>query len=51
MNPKAEENGITLECTCENIIHKDLFGSALAIKRIIINLITNALKYNNKTAR
>lgn len=48
MNPKAEENGITLECTCENIIHKDLFGSALAIKRIIINLITNALKYNNK---
>lgn len=48
MKPKAEENGIKLECIREDIIHKELCGSALAIKRIIINLMTNAIKYNKE---
>ncbi len=47
---RANEEGITIifESDVENLRYKDLYGSPLSVKQILLNLFTNAIKYNKK---
>ena len=47
MSYQAAERGITFAFEKENITDAELYGGALALKRVCINLISNAIKYNN----
>lgn len=43
---KAAENGITISMQAINITHPYVIGSPLHIQQIVINIVTNAIKYN-----
>lgn len=43
---KAAENGITVSMQAINITHPYVIGSPLHIQQIVINIVTNAIKYN-----
>ena len=45
---RGAENGIVIETQSKNIKHPYIMGSPLHIKQIFINIITNAIKYNQK---
>ena len=45
---RGAENGIVIETQSKNIRHPYIMGSPLHIKQIFINIITNAIKYNQK---
>ena len=45
---RGAENGIVIETQSKNIQHPYIMGSPLHIKQIFINIITNAIKYNQK---
>ncbi len=44
--PKAEETGIRLEMKKTHLQHRRLIGNPLHLKRILVNIIDNAVKYN-----
>lgn len=46
LRPQAEEQGIHLEERKINLCHTSLVGSPLHIRQILINIIGNAIKYN-----
>lgn len=46
LRPQAEEQGIHLEERKINLCHTNLVGSPLHLRQILINIIGNALKYN-----
>ncbi len=47
LHPLAAENGITMKTQIEeDMVHPYLIGSPLHIRQIIVNIITNAIKYN-----
>lgn len=48
MSFQAAERGITFAFKKENITDAELYGGALALKRVCINLISNAIKYNKE---
>lgn len=43
---QARERGIRLIVQKYRVIHEDLIGSPLHVKRVIMNILTNAIKYN-----
>lgn len=43
---RAAENGIEIKIECSKLKHPYVIGSPLHIKQIFINIITNAIKYN-----
>ncbi len=46
LTPKAEEAGIHLEMKKSDLQHRRLIGNPLHLKRILLNIIDNAVKYN-----
>lgn len=44
---KAEDKGLKFEIDIENILPSRLYGDDVRIKQIIINLLTNAVKYTS----
>ncbi len=46
MTFQAKERGINLSATPWDIAHDNLWGGKVQLKRIFMNLITNAIKYN-----
>lgn len=44
---RGAENGIEIDVECSELKHPYVIGSPLHIKQIFINIITNAIKYNN----
>lgn len=44
---RGAENGIEIDIECSRLKHPYVMGSPLHIKQIFINIITNAIKYNN----
>lgn len=51
LRPQAEEKGIHLEERKENLQHVRLIGSPLHIRQILINIISNAIKYNRPNGK
>ena len=42
----ADEREIKVERKTPEIIHKDLIGSPIHLKRLLMNILSNAVKYN-----
>ncbi len=47
----AKEKNITVTADSDRVIHTHLLGSPLHLRRILLNLITNAVKYNKPNGR
>ncbi len=48
LQPRAEETGVTLHLDSSEIKHSHVLGSEIHLRRILINLATNAIKYNKE---
>lgn len=48
VQPKADNAGVTYRMDISGIRHSHVVGSAIHLRRILINLITNAIKYNRE---
>lgn len=45
---RAEKKGLTLKIDCDQKIPSRLYGDEIRIRQVLINLLTNAVKYTNK---
>jgi len=45
--PKTEEKGITLYCYAEPSLGKKLIGDPIRLRQVIMNVLTNAVKFTN----
>lgn len=45
---QAQEKELTVYCDMTGICHNELIGSPLHMRRVLLNLISNAVKYNKK---
>ncbi len=43
---QAAEKGVRLTCEFVNLKHADVFASPLHVKRLLMNILSNAVKYN-----
>lgn len=43
---QARERGINIVVHKYNVTHEDLIGSPVHVKRVVMNILTNAIKYN-----
>ncbi len=48
---QAAEKDIRLECEFINVAHPDVMGSSLHVKRLLMNILSNAVKYNKPDGR
>lgn len=48
MNDSAVNAGVTLNVDSSKLKHPYVIGSALNVKRVIMNLVSNSIKYNKK---
>ncbi len=48
IQPSAHMSGIALEMKCEEFLHPDVIGSTLHLRQILMNLISNSIKYSKK---
>ncbi len=49
MEPKARETGIAYHMDCSGLINPYVLGSPVHIERVLVNLISNSIKYSKKT--
>ncbi len=45
------ERGINIVVHKYNVIHEDLIGSPVHVKRVVMNILTNAIKYNKDNGK
>lgn len=48
VEPQARERHVSFSLRCDGLAHTQLVGSPLHLRRILMNLISNALKYNRE---
>lgn len=48
---QAKERGIQIIVHKYRVIHENLIGSPLHVKRVVMNILTNAIKYNKDNGR
>lgn len=48
---QAKERGISIIVHKYRIIHEDLMGSPVHVKRVLMNILTNAIKYNKDNGK
>ena len=48
---QARERGIRIVVRKYRVIHEDLIGSPVHVKRVIMNILTNAIKYNKDAGK
>ena len=48
---QARERGINIVVHKYNVIHEDLIGSPVHVKRVVMNILTNAIKYNKNNGK
>lgn len=48
VEPRARERHVSFRLRCDGLAHTQLVGSPLHLRRILMNLISNALKYNRE---
>ena len=51
VNPMAAEQNIRIEWEDKEVIHRRLIGSPTHVKRVLMNILSNAVKYNRKNGR
>ncbi len=47
----ASANQVSMQIDYSNVVHRDIIGSELNVKRVIMNLVSNAVKYNKKDGK
>lgn len=47
----ASANQVSMQIDYSNVEHRDIIGSELNVKRVIMNLVSNAVKYNKKDGK
>ena len=45
---QCQENGITYKMIQENIVHENLIGSPVHFQQVLMNIVSNAVKYNKE---
>ena len=45
---QCQENGITYKMIQENIVHENLIGSPVHFQQVLMNIVSNAVKYNRE---
>lgn len=48
---QAKERGIQIVVNKYRVIHENLIGSPLHVKRVVMNILTNAIKYNKDNGK
>ncbi len=48
LEQRAKEQGVTCHIDCSGIKHQRVLASVIHIRRIVVNLATNAIKYNRE---
>ena len=48
---QARERGIRIMVRKYRVIHEDLIGSPVHVKRVLMNILTNAIKYNKESGK
>lgn len=48
---QAKERGIEIIVHKYNVVHENLIGSPLHVKRVVMNILTNAIKYNKDNGK
>ena len=51
VNPMAAEQNIRIEWEDKEVIHRRLIGSPTHVKRVLMNTLSNAVKYNRENGR
>ena len=51
VNPMAAEQNIRIEWEDKEVIHRRLIGSTTHVKRVLMNILSNAVKYNRENGR
>lgn len=48
MRSKADEKGLFLKCSKDNRVVEDLVGDSVRVNQVLLNLISNAIKFTSK---
>ena len=51
LEKNAQERGVTLHCAPLELPHRRLIGSPLHVKRLLMNILSNAIKYNKENGK
>ncbi len=51
LKKRAEEDGVIYHMDLSNLTHPDVIGSDVHLKRVLINLVTNAIKYSKNAGK
>lgn len=51
INPQIYAKNHTLEIKLHNLVHEDILGDSIRIKEVLVNFLSNAVKYTNDGGR